>query len=119
MMLGGKHDVLLSRGLCQSNPGFWIEFDWIESATKSDIVIVRKRAVGHHDRPGCFHAGDRVRSPMDEHPELGALKPPVLLRTGGLCPDGKFNTPHQAQSAWASRFDQEVRNHVYVTTVRS
>jgi len=35
---------------------------------------------------------------MDEHPELGVLKPPVLLLTGGLRTGGKFNTPQQAKS---------------------
>src|SRR6516164_7682470 len=83
VVLGGEHDVALSRLLSELYPRLRIELNGIEFHVEVGVLSLRNAPLaGNHDGPGGFDTGQRIRPPMDEHAELGVLEPrgPISFR---------------------------------------
>ena len=71
VMFGGKYHVLLTGSTGQIDEGVRIELNWIESLGKLPVFRFRDAAGGWlHNRPRGFDAGERIRSPVNEHSEF-------------------------------------------------
>src|SRR5712672_532507 len=71
VMLGGKDHVLLAGSTGQIDESVSIELNWIESLGKLPVLRFRDAAGSWlHNRPRGFDAGERIRSPVNEHSEF-------------------------------------------------
>src|ERR1700720_3200252 len=76
MVLRSEHHVLLAGGASQVNEGVRIEFGRIKPSPQLAVFSFGDAAgLGIHDRPRGLDAGQRIRSPMDEHAKLGISIP--------------------------------------------
>ncbi len=103
VVLGCKHHVLLPCGSRQIDKRLRIKLHRIEGFGQGTIFGLGNAArLGDHDRPGSFHAGLRIRTPVDEHAELGIAIPGCPVAGNGVSPPwageetGDRNQPEQA-----------------------
>src|SRR5712672_4636286 len=76
VMFGGKDHVLLAGSTGQIDEGVRIELNWIESLGEPPVLRFRDAAGGWiHDRPRGFDAGERIRSPVNEHSKFRVAIP--------------------------------------------
>jgi hypothetical protein len=84
MVFGGEYHVPLAGSPSQINERARIEFRRVEPFWQLAIFGFRYLSgFGPHDGPRRFDAGERVRSPVDEHAELCVAVPggAVIVQT--------------------------------------